>query len=898
MKLFNKVAAIAVGVMLATGVGAGIVFGSRDYAKAEAANPGNSIYQSGQPSWGTSYSYGSITLNGVDWYITTYGNNNSIGWNKASQDKSSDADFGPLTVSDSSYGMYQTSGDFTNAQKISVSVTNTDAQKGSYAVFYSTNSGSTWTSATTGSVTTTKGSSWSIAYDHGSKIGNSVRFAFGVYGNDNTAGTRLSITQIEVWEAATASYTVSFNSNGGTGSMSNVTDVSGSYTLPANGFTAPANKAFAGWKAENAGDLIAAGGTYNVSANVTFYAQWANAYTVTYTAGANGSGSYAHTSQPAGTYTLLQFANLTGVSASTGYRFKDYTVGGVAKNPGDTITLSAATAITVNFEEKPIETTYNFGTNFATYASEWTNTYGSKTLDGKDDVGGEYAATIYLAIADKQTSGVGSDKPYVAHNTNSDEHSILFTLTETGYKIKDVTVTFEQRGTNVLTFKMFKGTSYSGIVLDSATIGAKNTLSTTNLNDTSFSITGNAGGTSRKGAALVSIYISLEAQASFGTLDHISITSLPTTIYHVGETFDSTGFAVTAYDGADETTATFKDVTASVTTDLDGGSPYEFVDNDVPGFDCEVSYSGDGGSDTTSFHIYVYALGEYKLVTSAPSDWSGNYLIVSTNADSDLCAMDGSLHNIDVEKNYKVISANAQNVVETGEELEFSIATYSTGYSIRANNGKYLGWGSGSANGLTLSDTALLNSISLSDGLVTIAGSGGKSLKLDTAGDRFRYYTSGTVQLYKLVESENADAYAQTFLGAFTCNAAGTSQPTFALKEAPSTYWSWSLLATEYNTLTAAEKEQFRLGVASETGTNLEKALARYDYIVGKYNKGQGITSYTDFMNRNPAKIGASRTLNVFNEETGTAAAMVVVVVSAVSVTALGGFFLLKKKPF
>ena len=49
-------------------------------------------------------------------------------------------------------------------------------------------------------------------------------------------------------EIPVATYTVSFNANGGTGTMADVTGVpAGAYTLPANGFTAPAGKQFKGW---------------------------------------------------------------------------------------------------------------------------------------------------------------------------------------------------------------------------------------------------------------------------------------------------------------------------------------------------------------------------------------------------------------------------------------------------------------------------------------------------------------------------------------------------------------------------------------------------------------------------------------------------------------------------
>lgn len=68
-------------------------------------------------------------------------------------------------------------------------------------------------------------------------------------------------------------YTVSFNANGGTGTMANVTVSAGAYTLPANSFTAPAGKQFKGWATGATGAVIA-GTTYHVADNVTFYAIW------------------------------------------------------------------------------------------------------------------------------------------------------------------------------------------------------------------------------------------------------------------------------------------------------------------------------------------------------------------------------------------------------------------------------------------------------------------------------------------------------------------------------------------------------------------------------------------------------------------------------------------------
>ena len=864
MKLFKKIALVAVGATMAIGVGLTVASSSKEASPVEATSASLGL-SSGSGGTGTvtykstSYSgvkIGASSKTGTAAFTVASGSSScsffAAGWTGKSVTLEVSTSVG--TISPSTVSLTADTGVSGSTNNFTIAGT-TDADfKKEFTL-------SNVTSDATISITTA-----------------------------SSSGDKRAAIWNANYEAAT--YTVSFNGNGGTGSMSAVTDVSGSYTLPNCGFTAPSNKAFSGWKAGNAGSLLAAGSSYTVSADVTFYAQWADAYTVTYTAGSNGSGSYAHSSQPAGTYTLLPFANLTGVSAASGYRFKDYTVGGVSKDPGDTITLSATTSVTVNFEEQPLETTYDFTTNFSTYASEWSNSYGNhEGLNGETDIGGDYAATIDLYYASKQSSTI-NDRPVFATKTASGSYTqvLKFTLTESGYKIKAITVTFAQWTTKTPSIALYKGGSVSGTALDTATIGTKNTLTTSNLNDTVFSVGYSDGNTSSNvQSGLTSIYITLEALSGFGTLDHISITSMPNVVYHVGETFDFTGFAVTAYDGPTEATANFKDVTASVETDLDDPTP--FVDGDVPGFDCEVSYSGDGGSDTTSFHVYVYALAEYKLVTSEPADWSGNYLIVGTNANSDLVAMNGGLTNPDLEANYKVVSADANDVIEAGQELEWTIASYSTGYSIQGKSTKYIGRGTAS-NGMNVSDAALVNTLSISGNNVTIAGSSSSyQLTFNTTGDRFRYYTSGTVQLYKLVVSDNADAFAQTFLGAFTCDATGNSEPTFTIKEG-STYWTWALLATEYDTLTALEKEQFRLGVASESGDNIAKALARYDYIVAKY----GTSKYSNFMSRTITPLSSSGIVlsNVIGNN-GTTISLIIVV-SLVGLTAIGGYFFIRKR--
>ena len=55
--------------------------------------------------------------------------------------------------------------------------------------------------------------------------------------------------------------------------MANTTEIVGTYTLPANGFTAPTGKQFKGWATSANGEVITET-TINVSANTELFAIW------------------------------------------------------------------------------------------------------------------------------------------------------------------------------------------------------------------------------------------------------------------------------------------------------------------------------------------------------------------------------------------------------------------------------------------------------------------------------------------------------------------------------------------------------------------------------------------------------------------------------------------------
>lgn len=80
-----------------------------------------------------------------------------------------------------------------------------------------------------------------------------------------------------------AVYTVSFDANGGSGTMDAVTDATSPFTLPENGFTAPEGQVFAGWKMDGDDTVYAPGAEVAITGDVTFRAQWKVLVTRSYT---------------------------------------------------------------------------------------------------------------------------------------------------------------------------------------------------------------------------------------------------------------------------------------------------------------------------------------------------------------------------------------------------------------------------------------------------------------------------------------------------------------------------------------------------------------------------------------------------------------------------------------
>ena len=128
-----------------------------------------------------------------------------------------------------------------------------------------------------------------------------------------------------------ADFTITFNGNGGSGSMEPVTVKAGTnYILPACGFTAPADQEFKAW--EIGGTEYKVGDSYTVNGDIEIKALWKNSvitpttYTVTVSNDGNGTGTATPSTAAAGTTIILT------ATPNTGYHLKEWQVisGGVA----------------------------------------------------------------------------------------------------------------------------------------------------------------------------------------------------------------------------------------------------------------------------------------------------------------------------------------------------------------------------------------------------------------------------------------------------------------------------------------------------------------------------------------------------------------------------------------
>jgi hypothetical protein len=273
-----------------------------------------------------------------------------------------------------------------------------------------------------------------------------------------------------------------------------------------------------------------------------------------------------------------------------------------AASKGTEQTLATATAGTY---------TYDLVSNFSTYASAWTTTYASQTISSTDLNASLPAATIILGSANKQSStSTIHDRPVSKASDNT------FELTENGFHISSFSVTVYQWTTKTPSFDVYVDGS-STKLLSSSTFGLSTSGSTGTAGTSGdIAISGTATkkihfqNTSSNQIGYTSVSVTIAADPTFGTMDHISVnTASATTEYKVGETFTSDGIVATAFDGADETTSSSLSLTATDLTfshETTSLGSYVFQTADISNaFVVTVSYTKGSITKTATFNVLV-----------------------------------------------------------------------------------------------------------------------------------------------------------------------------------------------------------------------------------------------------------------------------------------------------
>ena len=203
------------------------------------------------------------------------------------------------------------------------------------------------------------------------------------------------------WYAAdpqNPTYTVSFDSDGGTGTMADVTGIFDKYVLPPSTFTAPAGKYFAGWFV--GGYVKDPGESITVLSNTTVYANWKNipapgyGYSVTYDGGNECGGSMAAQNKTDfyGELTLPE----CGFPPPAGKRFAYWQVGNSSWNPSDKIIITFDTTVNAIWEDIPQQPT--------TYTVAFDSNGGTGTMAAANGISGNYTlpANGFTPPANKQ----------------------------------------------------------------------------------------------------------------------------------------------------------------------------------------------------------------------------------------------------------------------------------------------------------------------------------------------------------------------------------------------------------------------------------------------------------------------------------------------------------------
>jgi hypothetical protein len=417
-------------------------------------------------------------------------------------------------------------------------------------------------------------------------------------------------------------------------------------------------------------------------------------------------------------------------------------------------------------------------------------------------------------------------------------------------------------------------------------------------------------------ANTLTLNVTVQASTTFDSL--VISTATTATSFNEDEAFAVTGLVVTAnYTvGGSPSTVEFSASEGNLDqlTYTVGGNVIEIGDSltSTGTLAVVISYT-DGATGTTcsasSYNITVnaYVAHTWTKVTTAPADWRGTYLL-GYEKDGTFYAFNSSLATFDATFN-TVNTTSVTSGVVTGSKaldavavkIERNTISGTSYYHALCANGEYLKSASKSINHQKTATEAVAVSF---DGVELKIGD--YWLRFNTANDQLRfrfgdssYLSSTTASLYKMNVTDSINTEVSNFVSGFhssiggVCDASGVDTDTSALNSA------WTTQATAFKAL-SVDAQGILANTTythnAETAGSTADIIDRYDYVYGKYSAS---LTKGDFMNRSDAGtlVTYSERVNPFNiiGNNGNTV-VIIVVISMISVTCIGGYFFLRKR--
>lgn len=325
-------------------------------------------------------------------------------------------------------------------------------------------------------------------------------------------------------------------------------------------------------------------------------------------------------------------------------------------------------------------------------------------------------------------------------------------------------------------------------------------------------------------------------------------------------------------------------------------SGYEFLGWSLTSSGEVVSSVTVSNADVNVYAIWQLepapASGSYKFIklTSVDEITEGDY-VIACHTGSGYMAMSNTFAS-----NISGSSISVTDDMITDDMSDYVVTIEIVNNNIAITNGtKYLGYGT---SGTSFTYSATTSSDSKQQWSVTNSSYG--TFKISNAStttrgivyrtstyNRFAAYSTSNIngsEYYgvELFRAFKATDFAEHILTKITCNASGSSAPTYIDD------YSWSVLSSEFTDKLSSDEQTLLVEAeANELGNTIEQAVAKYDLIVSKYG-------YSNFMSRTVASYRITTTLIIPDTDSIT----VVVISTILSITTISIFVILKKKKY